>query len=264
MWLFSKGDADETTYGAHVRAVVVDLSGGSVTVRGGAPGVISVRRYPRYLLVRAPLHVRVTGETLRVSGGLRRLPWRASTDVELRVPPGTAVNAQVARGNAVATDLRGRVELRAVRGSVTVFRVAGSLRAESRDGTVTVRDSGPEVVVRSGAGDVYVGCSVAPVLVDAASDRGDVDVVLPVVPASAVARPPVRTSGGAGGLAGLGGPDGPGGPVGYDVRAAGPGSRVEVPVDPAGPCISAVSGTGTARVASVWAPRLQRGSARAG
>jgi hypothetical protein len=147
--------------------VVVESSGGGVTVVGDSPNGVQVlitaddddvaERYTFDFDVQ-PGRVTITNKRKRGSKGWFDWDWSSGgIHIEVRVPHETALDVSSSGGGIRASQVEGDVRLRSSGGGVRVFDVDGMVDAESSGGPVEARRVEGEVRVSSSGGGVKVG-----------------------------------------------------------------------------------------------------------
>jgi hypothetical protein len=161
-----------------VKRVVFDNPRGSLRITGGDTQEISVnghkliRAYTRNDADRtngnARLELSQEGDRLFVRSHQDRAPGdqRVSTDMEVAVPRGVAIEARAQNGDFDITDTTGEVDLVSARADVRLIRVGGNVRleigrsrmihAEDIKGNFDLRGSGSDVELQNVAGQVTV------------------------------------------------------------------------------------------------------------
>ena len=101
-------------------------------------------------------------------------------DVELRVPPGVAVQAEVASGDVAVSGLRGVVSVTANAGDIRLTGLTGPVLARSDDGDILGEGlASGQVGAIDGAGDISLAFTGVPAVVSAASQAGGVSIEVP-------------------------------------------------------------------------------------
>ncbi|MER6723218.1 hypothetical protein [Streptomyces halstedii] len=167
-----------------VAAVRIDGAGGSVLVRPGPAGEVSLRS-TRSWTRRAPhverswegdiLHIRLAEPS---QGWLEGLA--PSIVVELRIPASVPVTARLTSGLADLRDLRGPLDLRSETATLRVTDSGGPLRARTDRGAI--RASGltpPTVRMTVGAGSASLRFARAPRRISVALATGAVQITIP-------------------------------------------------------------------------------------
>jgi hypothetical protein len=167
---------------ASVRSIDVDNSAGSVTIEG------SPERHEIVVTARISDGLRATGERQAVVGDQLELQascplfggdWcRVSYTVQ--VPSDLEVHVDADNGRIELRGVDGPVELDADNGGVEVVDVTGDLTIAGDNGSITASElTSRRVVAETDNGSVTLGFLEPPTSVEARSDNGSVEVVLP-------------------------------------------------------------------------------------
>ncbi len=122
---------------------------------------------------RVPVDITSEGSTLEISSDGGR---GTGADYDLRVPPGSVVEVEAARGDVEVSGLNNAVTIRAESGDVAVRDVRGSVAIEVPQGDVTVEDVSTEignVEIMVGSGDLSLEDLVVGII-EARVEAGDV------------------------------------------------------------------------------------------
>jgi Putative adhesin len=172
-----------TTYDvADVRVIDVETSAGSVTI-DGTPGRDEIT-----VTARISDGLRETGESQALVDG--RLELRASCPVigsdwcevkyTIEAPPDVEVRAESDNGRLTVRRIDGPVDLQADNGSVEVADLPGDLTIGADNGSITgTRLVSATVTAETDNGSINLDFVDPPTTVDARSDNGRVEVVLP-------------------------------------------------------------------------------------
>ncbi|WP_328537501.1 hypothetical protein [Streptomyces sp. NBC_00344] len=176
--------ADEIRMRHRVEAVRIDGAGGSVLVRPGPAGEVSLRS-TRSWTRQAPhvdrrwegdtLHVRITEPSQGWSEGLA-----PAVVVELHIPVNTPVTARLTSGLADLRDLAGPLDLSGETARLKVSDSRGPLRVRTTRGAI--RASGlasPTVTTTVGKGSASMGFSTAPRSISVTLATGAVKITVP-------------------------------------------------------------------------------------
>ncbi|MFD7968898.1 DUF4097 family beta strand repeat-containing protein [Streptomyces clavifer] len=125
--------------------------------------------------------------TWKLEGGTLTLKVKCSAVIsncdahhEVKVPRGTALTVDADNGKVTASGFATPLKLSAGNGEVVVRDSSGPLELTADNGSVLAeRVSGASVVARSENGEVTLGFSRVPDLVDTASDNGSITIGLP-------------------------------------------------------------------------------------
>jgi hypothetical protein len=167
---------------ADVSVIDVQSSAGSVTIEG-TPGRDEIT-----VTARISDGLRETGERQALVDG--RLELRASCPVigsdwcnvkyTIEAPAGIEVRAGTDNGRLTVHGVDGPVELQADNGSVDVADLPGDLTIGADNGSITgTRLTAANVTVETDNGSITLDFAEPPTTVDAQSDNGRVEVVLP-------------------------------------------------------------------------------------
>jgi DUF4097 and DUF4098 domain-containing protein YvlB len=168
-----------------VRAIDVENSAGSVTIEGSA------ERDEITVTARISEGLRETGERQSVIDG--RLELRASCPLlggdwcrvsyRIEVPADVAVRVDTDNGRIELRGIDGPVDLDADNGRVEVVDVAGDLSVAGDNGSITATElRSDSVVAETDNGSLTLEFAESPESVDARSDNGNVEVILPNTP----------------------------------------------------------------------------------
>lgn len=214
LWILLAGpeklhvEAQEEVYREPVTAVDIDLNYTSVVLIAGEPGRVTVRRQITWSRAKPVPEEQVIGGTLQIRS---RCPYvflgraeQCQAEYVVEVPPATSVEANVHGGKIRAEELTGVTHLTTMEGDITVAGLRGRLWARSTGGDITgTRLGGSEADVKTAWGIVSLRFAVAPDLVQASANSGDVSIAVPRAGA---------------------------GPAGYQIRADAEGGRQEIDV----------------------------------
>ncbi|MEU0145782.1 DUF4097 family beta strand repeat-containing protein [Streptomyces sp. NPDC006288] len=99
---------------------------------------------------------------------------------EVKVPRGVALSVEGDNGKVTAAGFTTRLKISADNGGISVRDTSGPLELRSDNGSVVAeRVSGSSVVARSANGEIRLGFTRVPALVDTVSDNGRIDIGLP-------------------------------------------------------------------------------------
>ncbi|MEV2247068.1 DUF4097 family beta strand repeat-containing protein [Streptomyces sp. NPDC049970] len=99
---------------------------------------------------------------------------------EVKVPRGVALSVEGDNGKVTAAGFTTRLKISADNGGISVRDASGPLELRSDNGSVVAeRVSGSSVVARSANGEIRLGFTRVPALVDTVSDNGRIDIGLP-------------------------------------------------------------------------------------
>ena len=185
-WL-GHGERVETVQLDHpVGAVRLDVPAGSVVVRPGAEGSVRLRAHLAWSLSEPKLKRSWAGDTLVVSvaesfTGLEDLS--PSVWLELDIPPGTAVSAELGSATIDVGHVRGALHLDSDSGAMTIADTQGDLWLHSASGSISGSGlASQDVDARTVAGPVRLTFTAAPQRVTA--QVGDAQVAIVVPPAT--------------------------------------------------------------------------------
>lgn len=163
-----------------VRLVDVGLPNGSIEVRGAETGEISLTAEIDHGLRRTRHQAGVEGDVLRVRASCPVLGTWCKVDYRLVVPSRMAVSADANNGRLIVRDVTGPVRADGDNGSIELVRLSGELDVSTDNGRVQSSALASEhVVARTRNGQVRLEFSQSPLRVEADSDNGRVDVVVP-------------------------------------------------------------------------------------
>jgi Putative adhesin len=182
--LAQQGYSGFAVYRQQVDTLAVDADSGSVTVRPGPPGEVTVRQNLQWVTVRPTVRVGHDGGTLTVSvrcddhGLLAELG--CSADLTILVPPQTALTSTGASGDLTVQRLSGSLNLGTSSGDIVLDQVSGPVQIVSDSGNLDAE--GLRCVrfqARTGSGPVHAVFAAPPQQVQVTSDSGPVDLGLP-------------------------------------------------------------------------------------
>lgn len=164
--------------------ISIALYNSSVTLIGGRPGAVTVRRDLTWSRAKPVPEERIVGRTLQIRSrcpsSLLPTVGQCRADLIVEVPPKATVRASVTAGRIDAEQLTGAVELTSYGGDITISGIRGRLRAKSDGGSITGTElASAETEAKSGWGDVNLRFAVAPTLVQATTGDGDVLIAVP-------------------------------------------------------------------------------------
>ena len=164
-----------------LRAVDVRARNGSVEVRGNAEAdEIRLTAEIDHGLRRTRHRATVDGDTLQVRASCPLLTAWCRVDYRVVVPSRLAVVIDINNGRLVVRDVNGAVRADGDNGSIELARLAGTLDVATDNGRVRAYALESERVdARTRNGAVRLQFSRPPVEVEAHSENGPVDVVVP-------------------------------------------------------------------------------------
>lgn len=177
-----------STFDGAISTIEISVDRGSVRLvgspsRGGSGGApaVEVTAQVDHGLFETHHSAELVGGSVVLDASCPRFPSSfCSVDYVVEVPQGVAVIADVERGRISVGNLRGSIELSTRHGDVELDRITGDVKVSTRHGDVRGVDlAGDRVVAGSEHGDVSVELVRTPLLVDARSSHGDVEVVVP-------------------------------------------------------------------------------------
>jgi hypothetical protein len=167
------------TFAEPVRRVELKLAVGAVDVAVG-DGPVRVQRTVRWVLVKPVTSERVDDGVLRVEVRSRRSWMGGEVAYRLKVPAVADVQASTGAGAVSVHGTTGEVDVRTAAGTVTLADLSGRVRATTQAGQVRGTGLGSgEVDASSGAGTVSLAFEVAPDRVEARSNAGRVELLVP-------------------------------------------------------------------------------------
>jgi Putative adhesin len=161
--------------------LVVTIGSGDLTVRPGPAGRVSEQRVLTWTGREPVVTESFARGTLTITARCPSSRQRAcGADITLSVPPGAAVQAQLARGDMAVSGLRGPVSLAASSGDLRLSRLSGPLRLRSDSGDIVGEAlASAQVDAEDNDGDVSLAFAAVPARVSATSHAGDVSVDVP-------------------------------------------------------------------------------------
>jgi hypothetical protein len=161
--------------------LVVHIDAGDLSVTAGRAGQVSEQRQLTWQAQRPVVTQTLAHGTLTITARCPAVLQRTcDADVELSVPPGMAVQAEVLSGDVAVSGLRGGVRASADTGDIRLTRLAGGVLARSDNGDIIGEElASGQVGAVAGAGDISLAFTGVPVAVTAASSAGDVSIEVP-------------------------------------------------------------------------------------
>jgi DUF4097 and DUF4098 domain-containing protein YvlB len=164
-----------------IERIQIDLSNGSVTLRGGEVAQVAGERVVTRGLQNPAFSERVEGRTLYIESTCFPIgnTW-CDVSYVLDIPSSVDVSVDTALGSIRVSDLDGTADLSSATGSIVVEDASGPLRLDSGAGSIEgTRLTSSTVLASTGAGSVALTFAAPPQLVDADAGAGSVDVELP-------------------------------------------------------------------------------------
>jgi hypothetical protein len=163
-----------------VRLVDVGVRNGTIEVRGAETSEISLTAEIDHGLRRTSHRAAVEGDVLRVRASCPAFGTWCKVDYRLVVPARVAVSVDANNGRLIVRDVTGTVRADGDNGSIELARLSGHVDVSTDNGRVQSSALASEqVVARTRNGQVRLEFAQPPLRVDADSDNGRVDVVLP-------------------------------------------------------------------------------------
>ncbi|MGW0789561.1 DUF4097 family beta strand repeat-containing protein [Streptomyces sp. NPDC002911] len=123
---------------------------------------------------------KLEGDELRLEVKCRALISNCEAHHEVKVPRGLALTVQGDNGKVTAAGFTAPLRISADNGGIRVRDASGPLELSADNGSVDAeRVSGSSVIARSDNGEVRIGLTRVPDLVDTVSDNGSVTIDLP-------------------------------------------------------------------------------------
>lgn len=165
---------------ADLRLLDVRSPNGSVEVFGGAVDEITITARISHGLRRTEHRATVEGNVLRVRSSCPFPSTWCGVDYRIAVPAELAVAVDVDNGRVIVRDLSGGVRAVGQNGSIELARLSGDLDVSTHNGELDSAGlRSDRVVARTHNGRLRLQFSEPPSAVEARSDNGRVDVVLP-------------------------------------------------------------------------------------
>ncbi|MGW6769051.1 hypothetical protein ACWGBX_01340 [Streptomyces sp. NPDC055037] len=164
------------------RLAVIVSSGSQVGLEPGRGTVLTVVRHLTGTAAKdGHAEWRLEGDTLRLSAKCSGVMINCSGRFVVRVPPGVDTSVDAASDiDVTAKGMRHALRITTRRGDIRLEGTAGALWLSSRSGRIDVLDAAsPTVDARNQNAPITLGFAVAPRSVTAASEVGDITVVLP-------------------------------------------------------------------------------------
>ena len=173
-----------TVYRQPVSSLSVDADSGSVTVRPGPVGEVTVSQTLHWTSVRPTVRVDRDGGTLTVVvqcdgyGPLSDLGCEA--ELTILVPPQTALTSSSGAGDLTVQRLSGPLNLQSGSGGIELDEVSGAVQAVTGSGNIDAEGlRSARFQAQSGSGPVDLGFALPPRQVRVTTDSGPVDIDLP-------------------------------------------------------------------------------------
>jgi hypothetical protein len=165
---------------AGLTAVDVAVENGSVEIVGGDGDEVRLVAEISHGLRRTGHRAEVEGSTLVVRSSCPVLSTWCSVDYRLEVPADLAVTARSDNGRLAIRDVDGPVAVDSDNGSIELTRLSGSVTGSTDNGSLVASGlrSG-NVTADSDNGRVSLAFAAAPDDVEATTDNGSVEVVVP-------------------------------------------------------------------------------------
>jgi hypothetical protein len=182
---FTETATQTATVTAPVTRFVTDTGVGDLTVHAGKAGqAVTVRSTLHWAFQRPTLTTNTDNGILTI---FSRCPWfwtgsHCSVDLDVTVPPGTALDLRSTTGSVVATAVSAAVSARTSTGDVDVVSTGSApvtARTNTGDVEVTAEGTDTNVAATSNTGDVTVTLSGIPSSVQARTNTGNVSVAVP-------------------------------------------------------------------------------------
>jgi hypothetical protein len=170
------------SYRRPITALLVNAPGGNVIVRPGRVRRVRVASSLTWVLGRPVVSQTWRGKALRISVRCTRpdLFEDCAASLDLTVPAGVVVRADVGSGNVSVSGLAGSLHLAATSGSITLGQVTGSVWATATTGSISGRRlSSARLHASVSSGAMALTFSTAPSLLSLAVGSGSADVTVP-------------------------------------------------------------------------------------
>jgi Putative adhesin len=160
--------------------LVLRVDSGGLSIRSGPAGRVTEQRQLTWSTRRPVVTESLAGGTLTITSRCPAGQRTCGAQLELTVPSGVAVQAELAAGNVAVSGLRGQVSVTASSGAIRLTSLAGPVRANSDSGDIVgeALTSG-QVQARDDAGDISLAFAAVPGAVSATSDAGEVSIEVP-------------------------------------------------------------------------------------
>lgn len=166
-----------------IRLLDVDSRNGAVEVLGGPVQEITVTARIDHGLRRTEHRATVEGGVLRVRSSCPLLSSWCGVDYRILVPADLAVAIDVDNGRLIVRDVSGSVRADGQNGAIELARLSGELDVSTHNGRLESTGlRSDRVVARTHNGSLRLEFSDPPSAVEARSDNGRVEVVLPTTP----------------------------------------------------------------------------------
>jgi hypothetical protein len=160
--------------------LVIDIDSGGLAIRPGAAGQVTEQRVLTWSRAEPVVTQSFAGGTLTITSRCPSGQSGCRADVTLSVPPGVAVRAQVASGDAAVSGLSGPVSLAVSNGDLRLSALSGPLQVRTDSGDIVGEAlASARVGAQDTAGDISLAFTAVPAGVSATSDAGDVSIDVP-------------------------------------------------------------------------------------
>jgi len=160
--------------------VVVHMDAGNLNVEAGRAGQVSEQRELTWQARRPVVTQTFAHGTLTITARCPSGERTCAADVELSVPPGVSVQADVLTGDVAISGLRGPIGVTTDAGDIRLTGVAGAVRARSDNGDIIGEQlASGQVGALDQAGDISLAFAGVPDAVSAASSAGGVSIEVP-------------------------------------------------------------------------------------
>jgi DUF4097 and DUF4098 domain-containing protein YvlB len=167
------------TFAEPVRRAEVRLPAGAVDF-AVTDGPVRVQRTVRWVLVKPATSERVDDGVLRVEARSQRSWLGGEVTYRVEVPAAADVQASTGAGAVSVHGTTGEVDVQTAAGTVTLANLSGRVRATTEAGQVRGTGLGPgEVDASSSAGTVSLAFDAPPDRVEARTDAGSVELLVP-------------------------------------------------------------------------------------
>jgi hypothetical protein len=165
-----------------ITAIEVSALGGSVNVSSGPAGQVSIGRTLSWVFRKPRIKQTWDGSTMIITAHCPVPNWLSDcgAQLDLRIPAGIAVSAQVGSGSIAASGLAGPLDLLATSGSIDITDSKGSVVAQATSGSIAASGLGATQVNASvTTGSISMAFVAAPRLLALAVRTGSAAVNVP-------------------------------------------------------------------------------------
>jgi hypothetical protein len=160
--------------------LVLRVDSGGLSIRPGPAGRVSEQRQLTWSARRPVVTESFAGGTLTITSRCPAGQRTCGAQLELTVPSGVAVQAELAAGDVAVSGLAGQVSVTANSGDIRLNGLAGPVMARSASGDIIGEAlASGQVQARDDAGDISLAFAAVPGAVSASSNAGEVSIEVP-------------------------------------------------------------------------------------